>query len=166
MSLTNPNKPVTEARLQEFYHRIKSYLGFTKMPSEDMDDVITPLPSVQSRYHKYSTEEHIVGEWIDGSKIYEKTISGTTPTDTNDTFYDIGVSVDKAIDVKAFFYNTSGTYYSGSCMAINSFEKGIKFYVQNNSSDSSFRNKLGINVSQSSWMGLSFYVTIQYTKSE
>jgi hypothetical protein len=45
------------------------------MPSEDMSEVISPLPSVQPRYHKYSTEEHIVGEWIDGKPIYERTIN-------------------------------------------------------------------------------------------
>lgn len=30
---------------------------------------------VQSRYHKYSTDEQIVGEWIDGKPIYQKTIN-------------------------------------------------------------------------------------------
>lgn len=29
-------------------------------------------------YHKYSTEEHIVGEWIDGSPVYEKTFVFST----------------------------------------------------------------------------------------
>lgn len=44
------------------------------MTAEDMDDVVTPLPSVRSSYQKYSTEEQIVGEWINGKPIYEKTI--------------------------------------------------------------------------------------------
>ena len=26
-------------------------------------------------YHKYSTDEHIVGEWIDGKPLYEKTVN-------------------------------------------------------------------------------------------
>ena len=46
MSLSNPNKPVTEARLAEFFNRLKSYLGYPVMPSEDMGAVIDPLPSV------------------------------------------------------------------------------------------------------------------------
>lgn len=78
MSLTNPNKPVTEARLQEFYHRIKNYLGFTEMPSEDMAEIVTPKPSARARYQKYSTEEQVVGEWIDGKPLYQITFSGTT----------------------------------------------------------------------------------------
>ena len=32
---------------------------------------------------KYSTNEQLVGEWIDGSKIYQKTISMTTPSSTS-----------------------------------------------------------------------------------
>lgn len=118
MSLTNPNTPVSQQDLQDFYHKILPYMGGSSeggghtiedaegtdltqrdtlqfgeglsatddstnektvvdidpMPAEDMDEVISPLPSVQSRYHKYSTEEHIVGEWIDGKTLYEKTI--------------------------------------------------------------------------------------------
>ena len=46
MSLPNPNKPVTEERLQEFYNMIKPYLGLREMPSGDMDEIVSPLPSV------------------------------------------------------------------------------------------------------------------------
>jgi len=126
MSLTNPNKPVTEARLQEFYHRIKSYLGFTEMPSEDMSEVISPLPSVQPRYHKYSTEEHIVGEWIDGKTLYEKTIELNITTSTNQganiytgeisisTFFDFSTIDNVFFDIEHSFYvlgNVRGFVY-------------------------------------------------------
>lgn len=40
-------------------------------------DVTAPV--VTDKYHVYSTEEKIVGEWYDGSLIYEKTFIGTTP---------------------------------------------------------------------------------------
>ena len=43
------------------------------MPAEDMSEIITPLPSTMSRRMKYSTEEQVVGEWIDGKPIYQKT---------------------------------------------------------------------------------------------
>lgn len=35
--------------------------------------------------HTYSTDEHVVGTWIDGKPIYEKTIVTTMPTITTDT---------------------------------------------------------------------------------
>ena len=45
----------------------------TPMPSTDMSEVVTPLPSVMSRRFKYSTEEQVVGEWIDGKPVYQLT---------------------------------------------------------------------------------------------
>lgn len=42
--------------------------NYEVMTESDMDDVVTPLPSTQKGYHKYSTEEQVVGEWIDGKK--------------------------------------------------------------------------------------------------
>ena len=51
----------------------KTVVEPTVMSASDMDDVVTPLPSVRSGYHRYSTDEKVVGEWIDGSPVYEKT---------------------------------------------------------------------------------------------
>lgn len=156
MSLTNPNKPVTEARLQEFYHRIKSYLGFTEMPSEDMDDVISPLPSVQPRYHKYSTEEHIVGEWIDGKPIYEKTIVSnwdsqqtlTTNTWTNLDLSNMPLNIDTLVNSELLFNgpNSKNNYLFNISYSVNS--NGINYYTT-----------ISYNFVQ-------LRLTIQYTKSE
>lgn len=78
MSLSNPNLPVTEARLQEFYQQIKPYLGLREMPSGDMSEIVSPLPVTAKGGHKYDTAEQIVGEWVDGSTLYEKTVVITT----------------------------------------------------------------------------------------
>lgn len=45
-SLPNPNLPVTEERLQEFYQQIKPYLGLKEMPSGDISEIASPKPSV------------------------------------------------------------------------------------------------------------------------
>lgn len=48
MSLTNPNTPVSQQDLQDFYHKILPYIGGdAKMPAEDMSEVISPLPSTR-----------------------------------------------------------------------------------------------------------------------
>lgn len=61
----------------------KTVVAPDTLQSGDMSDVITPLPSVQPRYHKYSTEEQVVGEWINGKPIYEKTINtGAFPSNS------------------------------------------------------------------------------------
>lgn len=55
------------------------------MTSADMDDVVTPLPGTFARYHKYSTTEQVVGEWVDGSLLYERTFIGVSPTESSIT---------------------------------------------------------------------------------
>ena len=41
---------------------------------------------IQGEVKKYSTEEHVVGEWIDGSTLYEKTVDvGALPNNTRKT---------------------------------------------------------------------------------
>lgn len=40
------------------------------------DDVINALPSGPSSEHHYSTTEQIIGTWIDGTPVYEKTFVG------------------------------------------------------------------------------------------
>lgn len=167
MSLTNPNKPVTEARLQEFYHRIKSYLGFTKMPSEDMSDVISPLPSIQPRYHKYSTEEHIVGEWIDGRPIYEKVVESTIPnssgaSSTVDTITDLAsLNVDTMVKCegisKTSEVSTITPYFSSSSKEI----LFVQVFFTNSTKKLYVRNKGMTNEN-----GKTVYVTLQYIKSE
>ena len=69
------------------------------MQSGDMDDIVTPLPSVAPKKEgvKYSTTEQVIGEWIDGKPLYQRTIvgeitnknSGTTPV----LFYEFGTDV-------------------------------------------------------------------------
>ena len=45
------------------------------MPAADMEEVLSPLPGVMSRRIKYSTDEQIVGEWIDGKPLYQKVVN-------------------------------------------------------------------------------------------
>lgn len=69
------------------------------MPAEDMAEVASPLPSVMSRRFKYSTEEQVVGEWIDGKPIYQKTyVFGTRVTISRTD----GVEITSYIDNIAF----------------------------------------------------------------
>ena len=66
MSLTNPNKVITEERLSEFYQQILPYMG-------GMPEMVA---NKFSRSDIYSTTEKIVGQWINGKPLYQKTVSG------------------------------------------------------------------------------------------
>lgn len=65
MSLTNPDKLVTEERLNEYHNTILPYLG-------GMPDI---LANKFSRGDMYSTDEKMIGQWIDGKPIYQKNIT-------------------------------------------------------------------------------------------
>lgn len=52
------------------------------MTSSDMDDVVTPLPAPTASAQRpvvYSLQEQVVGQWIDGRPLYQKSFTGTFP---------------------------------------------------------------------------------------
>ena len=53
-------------------------ISVDEMASADMSEIVTPLPSVMSRLPRYSTEEQIVGYWIDGKPIYQIVLSNVS----------------------------------------------------------------------------------------
>ena len=67
MPLQNPDNVVTEERLAEFYQQILPYMG-------GMPDV---LANKFNRADLYSTDEKLIGRWIDGKPLYEKVITQT-----------------------------------------------------------------------------------------
>lgn len=67
MSLTNPSSVVTEERLSDFYQGILPYLG-------GMPDI---LANKFDKANMFSTDEKIVGRWIDGKPLYQKSYSAS-----------------------------------------------------------------------------------------
>lgn len=94
MSLTNPNKVITEERLSEFYQSIFPYLG-------GMPEI---LANKFNKSDLYSTSEKMIGQWVDGKPIYQKTFNFgevTFSTPSARTYYDLqdvtSLSIDKMI---------------------------------------------------------------------
>jgi hypothetical protein len=204
MSLSNPNKPVTEQRLQEFYHKIEPYMGGSGgtgggghtieddagaeltqrdtlqfgdgfnatddsenektvvepnlMTAADMDDVIAPLPSVQSRYHKYSTEEQVVGEWIDGKPLYQRTFVTTSVTLNTWIIVEQLSDIDTVVKIHVVNKQNSGAYNEVSNIGTDD----AWFYVAGTDALRYFvksTNKMGIMVTSN------LLITIEYTKT-
>ena len=98
---------------------------------------------VKSDYHIYSTDEHVVGEWIDGSIIYERTFELQQRTAiTNDyttiLINDVSVyGIDKLIDFRGYDSNSSNTSEIKMVLypifpLIDSSGHFIVYYQQNN----------------------------------
>ena len=62
--------------------------------------------------HHYSTDEKVVGTWIDGKTLYEKTIDfGALPLTTTKTLAHNIANVDKIWAYDGFVYSTGGLFY-------------------------------------------------------
>lgn len=118
----------------------------------------------------YSTSEKIVGTWIDGSDLYQKTIAITLPTCSTEgtpayTNIAIGTTVTIAVSCKGYVVKDGAIMFINDINSSSGSNKYIRCTVLTNSySTSSERNKLRIANSQISASGLQGYVTIQYTK--
>lgn len=61
-----------------------------------------------SNMHEYSTEEQIVGTWIDGRPVYEKTFDFSNP-ETGDTILNHGIeNLDTLVSVIGTFHRNDG----------------------------------------------------------
>lgn len=102
--------------------------------------------------HNYSTDEQIVGTWIDGKTLYEKTIAVTQGS--SETYISLsGLDIDTFFVESAFMKSSSGDTTSTTYF-VQASDKFMYFYNRAN-------DRLII---QTSWQG-SGYITIRYTKS-
>ena len=91
------------------------------MTPEDIDDVVTPLPGVASRtLPRYSTEEQIVGYWIDGKPLYQKTIVLTSSINHGE-YINISSNIDKVVSFKGFVIATADAYVRLVPWAVNGY---------------------------------------------
>ena len=117
----------------------------------------TCFSSGGSTTHHYSTDEQIVGTWIDGNTLYEKTISFTTPNDSNYTRQPVGLltaEIDKIWVVDSFTYK--GSIYTSAMPYA---------YTNNTVADEQFEgfiNKSSTNVAFDYRVGNSLYEASAY----
>lgn len=137
------------------------------MPAEDMSEVVSPLPSVYARLLKYSTEEQVIGEWIDGKPVYQKVVTGTTASTTGTSiFVPMNESVKKYIDTKLLI-NVSG--YDRVANGFNNHAPSGEFVavygLTNAISDANPKNTIAVVVTRDGWTNTPFQVIVQYTKT-
>ena len=149
MSLTNPNNLITEERLSEFYQGILPYLG-------GMPEMVA---NKFSRCDLYSTSEKMIGQWIDGKPLYQKTISiGNLPDNTIKNVAHNISNLGDVIDIKGFASNAGKTYYAPlPQVQPNIFENQIKIGVT--------PTDIEISTGSSVFVAYTGYAIIQYTKT-
>jgi len=103
MSLTNPRSVITEQRLNDFYKGILPYLG--GMPEM--------LANKFSKGDLYSTDEKMIGQWIDGKPIYEKVLrpsSDITITTSMTNIHDVSdLNIETLVEGAVHRFPNQGT---------------------------------------------------------
>ena len=118
ISLSNPDTVVTEERLYQFYQQILPYLG-------GMPDI---LANKFSKADLYSTDEKLIGRWIDGKPLYQKTFAGiTAPAKTTATITNEDLSIDRIIRASFSDYMYNGASISGTTFPY----KGSQIWISN-----------------------------------
>lgn len=132
----------------------------------DLSVIHAPGTAGQVDGHIYSTDEHIVGKWIDGKTLYEKTITITIPdynggsvvsesdflvtNELVDTYFIVQSTMQQSV-LQIILEVDESTYFIKGCRA---FPRIVD-------------NKLYIRIQNafSAWNGQSHKMTIQYTKA-
>lgn len=127
----------------------------------------------------YSTEERVVGTWIDGKPLYEKTYSytiddldaGTMTTSRISGYFDIDQDFDLIWLENGFFYNPqagSGTDVLSCNMNYPNGSTYVRTNIQKLNTSSNARIYFDDTYAASSFYGvrdtLKFYFTLRYTK--
>ena len=106
----------------------------------------------------YSTTEQVIGTWIDGSTIYEKTVTINTLSSGSDQKYNHGISnIDKIVGWDSIFVRSDGATIQHFATA------GSGYKVEVVSID---RTQIGITTEREIYDTFTnAYITIRYTKS-
>lgn len=99
------NKMATKADLQELYQRILPYLG-------GMPEV---LANKFSKGDMYSADEKMIGQWVDGKPLYQKTFTTTISTraaiPTNTQFWEGSISLPSGLNVDRCWVDINHSTY-------------------------------------------------------
>lgn len=111
-------------------------------------------------YFKYSTSEQFVGDyWIDGKKIYQKTVSFTVTNETKKSIAHNIANIDTIVDFDCICFNGTATY------------KMPIVYYSNGTAGTFYDSYIYLGkttimwVNNTDWSGYTFYATIRYTKT-
>ena len=138
-------------------NEVRNFDNLTNRPKKGItaiSSIIDPLPGVKPRVMKYSTDEQIVGEWIDGKPLYQKTVNfGALPNNTTKIVAHGISNIDKIISYDAIMFDNSNFQTLNCC------------WTNGNDNVRSNASKTSINIiSNCNFSAYSAYVTLLYTK--
>ncbi len=151
MSLTNPNTPVSQQDLQDFYHKLLPYMGGS----------FGMIANKFSKGDLYSTEEKMIGQWIDGKPIYQKTVDcGDVPNSQQKTITAGLSNVDKVVSLDGILCNQTTKRYMPLPPVYISSPTTNQIQLEYNATEDKIKIQSG-----ATWTNWTSYVILQYTKT-
>lgn len=150
--------------------------GGTKIAEVTINGDMTEVyaPSGGSSGHNYSTQEQVVGTWIDGKPLYERIITGNLNGASSGTFYinyaDISAEAEEVIFYDGYIrynYNLAGTDLVWLNINTSTADNNFKITTQNQlMAGGVSTNRLAIFLSNANWAKMDLYrIKVQYTKT-
>lgn len=92
-----------------------------ELADEDIDDIVSAVPNVTRPCENYSTEEQVIGTWINGKPLYRKVVKyDSTFTIVKDTWTNSGIKIDNVdIIISSKVFGGSYGVYSNIQSSIN-----------------------------------------------
>ena len=132
--------------LKNFFLRKGDIISFRDGVAHTTTIRVFGLKTTESSYHNYSTEEKVVGKWIDGKPIYEKSYLIQNTISLNDNWVPI---IQISENIKYLVYSmVYDPYYNNNMYLIRYREGYLEGFCP---------LMIGINSNS--------YITIQYTKT-
>ena len=136
------------------------------MTTADMQEILSVLPIARNNFQKYSTQEQIVGEWIDGKPVYQITLTKEFTAAQNKTwqsFSEFDISGKNFIDVNYFLVDSNTFTAFGRDSYVTSSATASSMY---RSANVILReNALQVYVAYVDAQNVTVYVTLKYTKT-
>ena len=106
--------------------------------------------------HEYSTEEKVVGKWIDGKPIYEKVINSEYLLNNGTISIDVSsLNIDNIIQLKGMTFTDDKTQFRPITLGTS----------DNNAIRIDFSNNNIRIITWSNWTAYKSFIIIQYTKN-
>lgn len=141
-----------------------NYSFVTTDMSTATNNSIPTVSAIKNYINNYSTTEHVIGTWIDGKPLYEKTIQTTTPSVSTD-----GTSVNKTVDIASNidsrFIANSFIVHSGGSVWTAPYYSDSMYYVKTFLTTQSQQVKLAISANGTAYNNSNVFTTVRYTKT-
>ena len=124
MSVQNPERLATKQDLKDMYDRIRPYMG-------GLPEVVA---NKFSKGDLYSTDEKMIGQWINGKPLYQRAFSLTIPTADDKVYIAIESDIEDCIESFGYASFGDGTWM---CLSNSDLNNKRSFYAQTAKSTSS-----------------------------